>query len=166
MAGMRFKLELKVYRDMTSMLSSFDNGEMDAILNDITENAFIINDEPAPEEELIVSVKISDSDNMNAILKGYRTVGVTRETDKYADKLIKTFNERLERDALVAKKQAEYDAWLKDCFDKFVTDNTSPTCKELAVLINNNCLKPGQDKIKYQNIMKPLKAYRQEKFGG
>lgn len=165
MANIRFKISANAYGMMMNKLedATKSNSDIRNIIDNISENAYISNDCDAPVNDLTVQVRL-DSDNMNIILPIVMNYDGGDVSSDHLTKILKIFYDRLESEQAEAKKQAEYDTWLQSCFDKYVVDAETPTCKELAVIINNNCLMAGQEKIKYQNIMRPLKTYRQKKF--
>lgn len=158
MANVQFSVQLGIY---CSLIRSLQQSEtLGHVIDALRENAHIINDEDVPP--YIVHVKIDSSyigTIVSHVLRGSNII------TSDADALMTDFKDRLEEDCIAAEKQSAHEKWLHDCFSKYVIDDETPTCKELAVLINRNELKPGMDRVKYQGIMKQLRLYRDEKFG-
>lgn len=159
MANVQFSVPIDAYCGLIKSLS--DGGEFASVIDELRASANITNS--TDEEPYIVHVKI-DSTNLGNVLQHLLAKKVVVRTSE-ADALIEAFKARLEEQRIAAEKQSQYEKWLRSCFDKYVIDSVSPTCKELAVLINNNELGEFQPKVKYQSIMKYLKDYRREKFG-
>jgi hypothetical protein len=142
----------------------------------LKENSYIVNNEEVPDKDTIVQIKI-DADYMGPIMgycldiiKGDGQISGAAATqamihNEYAENLLRVYHDRMEAKKVEEKRAAEYNTWLIGCFDKYVVDNDTPSCKEIAVAINNG--EPGSKygHIKYQNIMKPLREYREKKFG-
>ena len=61
--------------------------------------------------------------------------------------------------AAAQEAKEKYEKWLYSVVSKYVSDE-SLSCKEIAVLINNNDLQPGQERLKYQSIMRVVRDLR------
>lgn len=155
-------------RKLSALRFDADNTAIITAFRQLLDESYIVNDEEAPLSELKVQVKI-DADCMSAVFDGYMDIRNIPDTDEcykddYVVRLLEIYNNRIESAKAEEKRMAEYDKWLTGCFDKYVIDETQPSCKELAIMINNNETGHSYGKIKYQNIMRPLKAYREKKF--
>ena len=178
MANIMFKLSMPVYAVLMNNLEnmSVKSDVFVAAFKALKENSYIVNNEEVPDKDTIVQVKF-DSDYMGPIM-GY-CLNIIKGDGKindavamqammhnaHAENLLKVYHDRMEAKKAEEKRAAEYSTWLTSCFDKYVVDNDTPSCKEIAVAINNG--EPGSKygHIKYQNIMKPLREYREKKFG-
>lgn len=178
MANIMFKVAMPVYAVLMRDLENMSNKSavfVDAFTA-LKENSYIVNNEEVPDKDTIVQIKI-DADYMGPIMgycldiiKGDGQISDATATqvmlhNEYAENLLRVYHDRMEAKKVEEKRAAEYSAWLTGCFDKYVVDNDTPSCKEIAVAINNG--EPGlkYGHIKYQNIMKPLREYREKKFG-
>lgn len=67
---------------------------------------------------------------------------------------------KLERESALQKEKEARDAWLRGVCAKYASD-ASLSCKDIAVLINNNDLEPGMPRLKYQSVMRIVSELRQ-----
>lgn len=178
MANIMFKVAIPVYAVLMRDLENMSNKSavfVDAFTA-LKENSYIVNNEEVPDKDTIVQIKI-DADYMGPIMsycldiiKGDGQISDATATqvmlhNEYAENLLKVYHDRMDAKKAEEKRAAKYNAWLVNCFDKYVIDNDTPSCKEIAVAINNGEPDSKYGHIKYQNIMKPLREYRERKFG-
>lgn len=178
MANVMFKVALPVYASLMTKLEEVkDRADVfKSAFESLENNSYITDNEDICDIKATVQVKI-DSDFVGPVI-GYcldiiRSDGTIRpEADNmaiahnsYAAKLLDVYHTRMDAKKAEEKRAAEYSTWLTGCFDKYVIDNDTPSCKEIAVAINNGEHDSKYGHIKYQNIMKPLREYREKKFG-
>lgn len=177
MANVMFKLDLPIYARVAQKLSltAGESSSVKDVLEAFTREAYIVNEDEVEPENAVVQVKISSY--YVGLIFGYcldivDTYGKYTDKDsesvlsnKYAKDLFDIHKWRIAKKVAEKQQQAEYIAWLNSCFDKYVIDMTTPSCKEIAVAINKDESSAKYGHIKYQNIMRPLKDYRAKKFG-
>lgn len=179
MANVMFKLSLPVYARVAQTLSrtAGESSAANDVLEAFTREACIVNEDDIAPEDAVVQVKIN-SDYVGIIfeycLDLVNTDGKFADgngnpesvlSSKYAKDLFDIYKWRIAKKAAEKQQQAEYIEWLYSCFDKYVIDMMTPSCKEIAAAINKDESSAKYGHIKYQNIMRPLKDYRARKFG-
>lgn len=128
--------------------------------------AVIINESRDDIQDLKVSVRI-DKDVLNDVFNEFyrERVSVDEITENDCVKAIMSdWMEKMDAVEKDRQEKARYDTWLSECFDKYVK-NADTSCKEVTDVINNNETGSEYVPVKFQNIMRQLKAYKKEKFG-
>lgn len=178
MANVMFKVAIPVYAALMIKLEEVKNeAEIFRLaFTALEENSYITDNEDVNDANATVQIKI-DSDYVGPvmgyclnIIRGDGTISPAADDtiirrNSYAAKLLDVYHARMDAKKAEEKRAAEYSAWLNKCFDKYVTSADEPSCKEIAVAINNGEGDHKYGHIKYQNIMKPLREYRERKFG-
>lgn len=154
--------------DYGRMLASLDDmrsdGDCFKLVSSFRHSVKIINDELTADEGLVVQVNI-DSDDFMRILKQFSESHNPEGNYRgmFTDKLVDEFKQRMDDKAAEEAERAEYNKWLTERFDEFVKSADAP-CSSVARDINEQYRNSPYTPLKYQNIMRPLKIYKKDKF--
>lgn len=148
MASLTIKMSLDNYGSLMFELSQPDTS---ALRDNLAANAVL-------DENDIVSIKLS-GDDVSSMLGRILDKYDYPVDSMYTAAVIQAREERRAKEAEEQRIKDEYEQWLCSVIAKYANDE-SLNCKDICSLINENDLKPGMRPLKFQSIMRQLKAYR------
>lgn len=166
MANPKIRLSGDSFRAMLGMLAVAEEDQTDnefpisAIVKSIRETAVLSDVGEIVEMQLapnmiaqLISILAPAYDDMP------EDTGVMADDYGIMQEIIEARTEKQRKLAAAQEAKEKYEKWLYSAVSKYVSDE-SLSCKDIAVLINNNDLQPGQERLKYQSIMRVVKDLR------